>query len=128
MARTPLEMRKSMERVNEAFERINETLSADERKEFTSFRDEVDEHLHERLAELQSRKNTSGSEAMAGGEKPRDQARTSISPEYQSDDTHSAKAEDVKDRKEQKEKISREAKNKEADRQRQRNRDTERDR
>jgi hypothetical protein len=53
MAQTPLEMRRQMARVNQAFDNMRETLPSAQQPQFEQYREEVDDKMHDRLAQLQ---------------------------------------------------------------------------
>lgn len=53
MAQTPLEMRRQMARVDQAFDNMRETLPSTHQAQLEEYRKEVDDKMHDRLAQLQ---------------------------------------------------------------------------
>lgn len=53
MAQTPLEMRRQMARVNQAFDNMRETLPPTHQAQVEQYREEVNDKMHDRLAQLQ---------------------------------------------------------------------------
>jgi hypothetical protein len=53
MAQTPLEMRRQMARVNQAFDNMRETLPSAHQAQFEEYRKEVEDKMRDRLAQMQ---------------------------------------------------------------------------
>jgi hypothetical protein len=67
MAQTPLEMRRQMARVDQAFDNMRETLPSAHQAQFEEYRKEVDDKMRDRLAQMQferqqRRRGSSGGE------------------------------------------------------------------
>ncbi|RWM20619.1 MAG: hypothetical protein EOR73_14345 [Mesorhizobium sp.] len=68
MAQTPLEMRRQMARVNQAFDNMRETLPPAQQAPFEQYREEVNDKMHDRLARLQFERQQQRRGGGSGGE------------------------------------------------------------
>jgi hypothetical protein len=75
MAQTPLEMRRQMARVNQAFDNMRETLPSAHQATFEQYREEVNDKMHDRLARLQFERQQQRRGGSAGEPIPEREAR-----------------------------------------------------
>lgn len=75
MAQTPLEMRRQMARVNQAFDNMRETLPPAHQAQVEQYREEVNDKMHDRLAQLQYERQQQRRGGSAGEPIPEREAR-----------------------------------------------------